>query len=111
MRASELKISIELNKGSLQQFLSPDTSSKSLQLYRALTQKIIFPFHGRSFMLQEVESHSGSFWGFGFLKREAGSEKKKKKKPRKHQSHAARPDIIAVLDRDEQINHLSILVK
>ena len=110
MRASELKISIELNKGSLQQFLSPDTSSKSLQLYRALTQKIIFPFHGRSFMLQEVESHSGSFWGFGFLKREAGSEKKKKQ-PRKHQSHAARPDIIAVLDRDEQIHHLSILVK
>lgn len=80
MRATELKISIELNKGSLQQFLSPDSSSKSLQLYRALTQKIIFPFHGRSFMLQEVESHSGSFWGFGFLKREAGSEKNKKQK-------------------------------
>ena len=32
-------------------------------------------------MLQEVESHSGSFWGFGFLKREAGSEKKKKNSP------------------------------
>ena len=48
--------------------------------------------------------------GIWFFKKRS-REWKKKKQPRKHQSHAARPDIIAVLDRDEQINHLSILVK
>lgn len=72
LRATELKISIELNTGSLQQFQAQIHFQNPSNFYRALTQKIIFPSMGD---LSGCKKWSPicSFWGFGFLKREAGS--------------------------------------
>lgn len=65
VRATELKISMRAKHRQSAAISKPRFIFKSLQLYRALTQKIIF-LPWEIFQVAEVESHSGSFWGFGF---------------------------------------------